>query len=69
MPDEQEVSTAVSGDANETPQEATKRRFREALERKNGHASAGGAAQNSAKVRGTQAQAGGKRTFRRRAGG
>ncbi|MFD4353127.1 DUF5302 domain-containing protein [Nocardia sp. NPDC058519] len=69
MPDEQEVSAEQSGAANETPEEATKRKFREALERKNGHSSAGGAAQNSAKVRGTHAQAGGKRTFRRRAGG
>ncbi|MEU4413931.1 DUF5302 domain-containing protein [Nocardia salmonicida] len=69
MPDEQEVSAEQSADALETPEEATKRRFREALERKNGHSSVGGAAQNSAKVRGTHAQAGGKRTFRRRAGG
>ncbi|MFD6395220.1 DUF5302 domain-containing protein [Nocardia sp. NPDC060249] len=69
MPDEQEISAEQSADAIETPAEATKRRFREALERKNGHSSVGGAAQNSAKVRGTHAQAGGKRTFRRRAGG
>ena len=69
MPDEQEVSADQSVDAIETPEEATKRRFREALERKNGHSSAGGAAQTAAKVRGTHAQAGGKRTFRRRAGG
>ena len=69
MPDEQEVSAEQSADAIETPEEATKRRFREALERKNGHSSAGGAAQHSANVRGPHAQAGGKRTFRRRAGG
>ncbi|WP_410870194.1 DUF5302 domain-containing protein [Nocardia sp. A7] len=69
MSDEQEVSAEQSGDANETPEEATKRKFREALERKNGHSTVGGAAQNDAKVRGTHAQAGGKRTFRRRAGG
>ncbi|MFE1592096.1 DUF5302 domain-containing protein [Nocardia sp. NPDC058705] len=69
MPDEQELSAEQSGDVNETPEEATKRKFREALERKNGHSTTGGAAQNAAKVRGTHAQAGGKRTFRRRAGG
>lgn len=69
MPDEQQVRAEQSGDANETPEQATKRKFREALERKNGHSAVGGAAQNSAKVRGTHAQAGGKRTFRRRAGG
>lgn len=66
MADEQEVP---GDETTESPQEATKRKFREALERKNGHSSAGGSAQNSAKVRGTHAQAGGKRTFRRRAGG
>ncbi|MBC7303037.1 MAG: DUF5302 domain-containing protein [Nocardia sp.] len=69
MSDELEVSAQQSGDVNETPEEATKRKFREALERKNGHSATSGAAQSSAKVRGTHAQAGGKRTFRRRAGG
>ncbi|MET9485363.1 DUF5302 domain-containing protein [Nocardia sp. NPDC006630] len=70
MADEQEVPAEQLGDeATESPEAATKRKFREALERKNGHASVGGAAQNAAKVRGTHAQAGGKRTFRRRAGG
>ncbi|MFE3254640.1 DUF5302 domain-containing protein [Nocardia sp. NPDC059091] len=70
MADEQEVpAELLAGDAIESPEEATKRKFREALDRKNGHASAGGSAQHSAKVRGTHAQAGGKRTFRRRAGG
>ncbi|MFC4375122.1 DUF5302 domain-containing protein [Nocardia halotolerans] len=56
-------------EVTESPEEATKRRFREALERKNGNATVGGAAQNAAKLRGTTAAAGGKRTFRRRAGG
>ncbi|MRH88073.1 hypothetical protein GFY24_11570 [Nocardia sp. SYP-A9097] len=70
MADEQEASSEqLEGEVNESPTEATKRKFREALERKNGHASAGGAAQNNAKIHGTHAQAGGKRTFRRRAGG
>lgn len=70
MADEQEVPAAdLAGEVTESPAEATKRKFREALERKNGHANAGGTAQNDAKVRGTHAQAGGKRTFRRRAGG
>ncbi|PSK26753.1 DUF5302 domain-containing protein [Nocardia seriolae] len=69
MADNQEVQGENLADGAESPEEATKRKFREALERKNGHASAGGASQNSAKVRGTHAQAGGKRTFRRRAGG
>ncbi|MFF2085937.1 DUF5302 domain-containing protein [Nocardia sp. NPDC058176] len=70
MADEQEVTSAQSGgEVNESPEEATKRKFREALERKNGNAAVGGAAQNAAKVRGTQSAAGGKRTFRRRAGG
>ncbi|GAB3209874.1 hypothetical protein GCM10027262_32950 [Nocardia tengchongensis] len=69
MADEPEVQKDLENDAAETPAEATKRKFREALERKNGHATAGGAGQNAAKVRGTHAQAGGKRTFRRRAGG
>jgi len=69
MADEKEVPAEHLADAAESPEEATKRKFREALAQKNGHASAGGAAQGSAKVRGTHAQAGGKRTFRRRAGG
>ncbi|MEU4600408.1 DUF5302 domain-containing protein [Nocardia sp. NPDC023988] len=61
----------MSEDENptESPTEATKRKFREALERKNGNASVAGAAQNEAKLHGTSAAAGGKRTFRRRAGG
>ncbi|WP_067894973.1 DUF5302 domain-containing protein [Nocardia vaccinii] len=62
-------SESLDDPSSESPEEATRRKFREALERKNGHASASGAAQNSAKVSGTHAQAGGKRTFRRRAGG
>ncbi len=69
MAEENEVPTENPVDAAESPQEATKRKFREALERKSDHASAGGSAQNSAKVHGTHARAGGKRTFRRRAGG
>ncbi|WP_067824192.1 DUF5302 domain-containing protein [Nocardia inohanensis] len=70
MADEIEVTAEhLDGDPNESPEEATKRKFREALAKKNGHAAAGGAHQNDAKVRGTHAQAGGKRTFRRRAGG
>ncbi|MEV0059806.1 DUF5302 domain-containing protein [Nocardia sp. NPDC050718] len=70
MADELEPATELSaGDATETQEEATKRKFREALERKNGKAGVGGAGQNAAKVRGTQSGAGGKRTFRRRAGG
>lgn len=70
MADELEPNTEHSGgEATESQEEATKRKFREALERKNGKAGVGGAAQNAAKVRGTQSAAGGKRTFRRRAGG
>ncbi|MET9216402.1 MULTISPECIES: DUF5302 domain-containing protein [unclassified Nocardia] len=70
MADELEPATELTGgDATETQEEATKRKFREALERKNGKAGLGGAGQNAAKVRGTQSGAGGKRTFRRRAGG
>ncbi|WP_040811491.1 DUF5302 domain-containing protein [Nocardia concava] len=70
MADEQAVpGEQLDGDATESPQDATKRKFREALERKNGHASAGGSAHNSGKIHGTHSQAGGKRTFRRRAGG
>ncbi|MFE6926272.1 DUF5302 domain-containing protein [Nocardia sp. NPDC057663] len=70
MADKQEPTAEhTGGEADESQEEATKRKFREALERKNGHASMAGAAQSSAKVHGTHAQAGGKRTFRRRAGG
>ncbi|MFD6392958.1 DUF5302 domain-containing protein [Nocardia sp. NPDC060259] len=70
MSNDKQVPAESSGDeAIESQAEATKRKFREALERKNGNAAVGGAAQNAAKVRGTQAAAGGKRTFRRRAGG
>lgn len=70
MADELEPTTDHSGgEVIESQEEATKRKFREALERKYGNAAVGGAAQNAAKVRGTQAAAGGKRTFRRRAGG
>ncbi|GAA0956409.1 DUF5302 domain-containing protein [Actinocorallia libanotica] len=54
----------------ETPEEAAKRRFREALERKQNarHAGAGGGPGGS-KIHGTQNKGGGKRTFRRKAGG
>lgn len=69
MANEPEVPKDPENDAAESPAEATKRKFREALERKNGHATAVGSGQHAAKVRGTHAQAGGKRTFRRRAGG
>ncbi|MFE3541666.1 DUF5302 domain-containing protein [Nocardia sp. NPDC059177] len=67
MADEQVV--AGDGGDVESPEEATKRKFREALERKNGNVSGGGSAQGAAKVRGTHGVAGAKRTFRRRAGG
>ncbi|WP_280346914.1 DUF5302 domain-containing protein [Nocardia neocaledoniensis] len=53
----------------ESPEEATKRKFREALERKSAHVNGGAAARDSAKVRGAQSAVGGKRTFRRKAGG
>ncbi|MCD0449498.1 DUF5302 domain-containing protein [Actinocorallia sp. API 0066] len=54
----------------ETPEEAAKRKFREALERKRSasHGSAGGG-RGGSKIHGTHSQAGGKRTFRRKAGG
>ncbi|MFE3192477.1 DUF5302 domain-containing protein [Nocardia sp. NPDC059240] len=68
MADENEVPADLAGEATESPEEANKRKFREALERKNGHASAG-SYHNDGKVRGAHAQAGGKRAFRRRAGG
>ncbi|MBB5912003.1 hypothetical protein BJY24_000870 [Nocardia transvalensis] len=66
---EKEVPAELSADEAESPAEATKRKFREALARKNSQATTGATAHNAAKVRGTHAQAGGKRTFRRRAGG
>ncbi|MEU0539727.1 DUF5302 domain-containing protein [Nocardia sp. NPDC005978] len=70
MADEQEVQANSADAVQESPQEATKRKFREALERKNGtNAAAGGAGKNTGKVHGAHAAAGGKRTFRRRAGG
>ncbi|MEO5876188.1 MAG: DUF5302 domain-containing protein [Streptosporangiaceae bacterium] len=82
MPDqEQEVPMAEANadpegpetpevDANETAEEAAKRKFREALERKKGpQAGSGGAGKNSSKVRGAHAQAGGQKMFRRKAGG
>jgi hypothetical protein len=83
MPDqEQEVPMAEANaepegletpevDADETPEEAAKRKFREALERKKGpQAGSGGAGKNSSKVRGAHAQAGGgQKMFRRKAGG
>ncbi|AYF77754.1 hypothetical protein D7D52_32505 [Nocardia yunnanensis] len=69
MADTNEVPGEQIEGAAESPEEATKRKFREALEHKNGQAAASGASHNSGKVRGAHAQAGGKRTFRRRAGG
>ncbi len=69
MADEKELPAEHAADEAESPAEATKRKFREALALKNDHAAAGGSSKNSAKIHGTHAQAGGKRTFRRRAGG
>ena len=52
--------------------EETKRKFREALERKRGtqaDAAAGGTGPDSGKVHGAHGPAGSRRTFRRRSGG
>jgi len=59
-----------AAEAEESPEEAAKRRFREALERKQKarHGGVGGGPGGS-KVHGTQNRGGGKRTFRRKAGG
>ncbi|MEV0333564.1 DUF5302 domain-containing protein [Nocardia sp. NPDC050717] len=67
MADQQ--GSAAEDAVTESPEEATKRKFREALERKSANVKGGAAARDSAKVRGTQSAAGGKRTFRRKAGG
>ncbi|WP_280221961.1 DUF5302 domain-containing protein [Nocardia neocaledoniensis] len=60
---------ATAAETTESPEEAMKRKFREALERKGANAKGVAASRDSAKVRGTQSAAGGKRTFRRKAGG
>lgn len=68
--DEQITSEAAEEAVEETPEEAAKRRFREALERKRGaQHGAAGAGRGGSKIHGTQNQGGGKRTFRRKAGG
>ncbi|MEO3788364.1 DUF5302 domain-containing protein [Actinocorallia sp. B10E7] len=69
--EQDEQTGAPEGEApEETPEETAKRRFREALERKQnaGHAGAGGG-RGGSKIHGNQTQGGGKRTFRRKAGG
>jgi hypothetical protein len=68
--DEQTGAPEEPTSVEETPEEAAKRRFREALERKQNarHGNAGGGPGGS-KVHGTQNKGGGKRTFRRKAGG
>lgn len=67
MADQQE--SAAENAVTESPEETMKRKFREALERKGANAKGVAASRDSAKVRGTQSAAGGKRTFRRKAGG
>ncbi|MEV6770197.1 DUF5302 domain-containing protein [Nocardia sp. NPDC051030] len=69
MSDEKEVPVDHLAEEAESPEEATKRKFREALDRKNGQTATAAAAHNDGKVRGAHSAAGGKRTFRRRAGG
>lgn len=70
MADHEHEEQITDEAAEETPEEAAKRQFKEALERKKSaqHGNAGGGKGNS-KIHGTHAQAGGKRTFRRKAGG
>lgn len=56
----------------EVPEDEMKKKFREALERKqNQHAdaAAGGRGKDPSKIHGTHGPAGGKRTFRRKSGG
>ncbi|MBB4885242.1 DUF5302 domain-containing protein [Streptomyces netropsis] len=51
-------------------EDAVKRKFREALERKQGKAAGGANGQNrdGSKIHGTQGKAGGQRNFRRKSG-
>lgn len=69
MADENEAPAEDLATPDETPEQATKRKFREALAHKNGHAAAGGSTQGNSKIHGTHAKADAKRNFRRRAGG
>ncbi|MEV5410891.1 DUF5302 domain-containing protein [Thermopolyspora sp. NPDC052614] len=58
-------------EAAESPEDALKRKFREALERKRrGQAEAAGAGggKNGSKIRGTHGPASGRRSFRRKSG-
>lgn len=72
---EQEVlmAAAASGSAGQPEPDSeddVKRKFREALERKNAQAEkqAGDSAKDSSKVHGRHGPAGGRRTFRRKSG-
>jgi len=69
--EQNEQTGASEGQApEETPEEAAKRQFREALERKqNAHHAGAAGGRGGSKIHGTQNQSGGKRTFRRKAGG
>ncbi|GAA3195205.1 DUF5302 domain-containing protein [Actinocorallia longicatena] len=67
---EQDEQINDAAEVEETPEEESKRKFREALERKKSGAQGGvGGGKGGSKIHGTHAQAGGKRTFRRKAGG
>jgi hypothetical protein len=62
----------VENDAEEASEDEMKRRFREALERKRQEQhdhNAAAQGRNGSKIHGTHGQAGGKRQFRRKAGG
>jgi Family of unknown function (DUF5302) len=66
---EHELAESADSAATETEQDEVKRKFREALERKQAlrHRTET-AAGNSGKAHGAHQQAGGKRSFRRKAG-
>lgn len=63
--------TGQAGEGVGVPEDEVKRKFREALARKQGKAadgSASGANRDGSKVHGTHGKAGGQRSFRRKSG-
>ena len=67
-----EAAEASDADSGADSEDEMKRRFREALDRKRQEQSDHNAAaqgRNGSKIHGTHGQAGGKRQFRRKAGG
>ncbi|MEU7133511.1 DUF5302 domain-containing protein [Streptomyces sp. NPDC046261] len=64
-------NAAQAGESTGLPEDEVKRKFREALARKQGKAADGaasGANRDGSKIHGTHGKAGGQRSFRRKSG-